>query len=346
MGVIRHDEPGKRDLDPWPSRQFMTDQKFGQLMTSTAQDWTRAPLFAGYESNRRTEPEGFKKLPGPDISKLVRWLAQEVVDEVFEKADTILVLSENRPLDLESMDYLPATLTRILERTTLTRTEKWHAIHIPLDEETGLGGVHYTWGAVFAIEALTVRFPAKHFVLWDYDAAPTALYEIKDIVRMATVAASIAHPEWEPSRVRPGIAVISERVSAVNAGIVFFIGEGDLASETPTNEQWTRDILEGRTLLYNKVASNEPPWAKLISTTDLDQFVRTQTDTCASTQTWEAVARRQTGDPHLFGAKANKTAQFAHMGLIRADLQPLGPWHGACQAKAKSLHTWTIGRSS
>ena len=219
MGIISHDEPGKRDMGPWPSQHFMTDQRFGQLMTSTAQDWARTPLFAGYENKKNVEPEGFEKLPGPDISKLVQWLVQEVVDEVFEKADTILVLSENRPLNLEAMNYLPATLTRILERTTLTKTEKWHAVHIPLNEDTGLSGVHYTWGAVFAIEALTVRFPGKHFVLWDYDAAPTALYEIKDIVRMASVAACLAHPEWNSSNARPGIAVISERVSAVNAGI-------------------------------------------------------------------------------------------------------------------------------
>ena len=274
MVIIRYDEQGQREGEPWPGRWLMTDQRYGQLMTSTDQDYERTPLFAGYATHRKPEPDGFKKLPGPDTTLLVRWLTKEVVDEAFEAADTILVLSENRALNLEVMSYLPATLEKILERTTLTRSEKWHEVHIPLDENTGLDGVHYTWGAVFAIEALTVRFPAKHFVLWDYDAAPTALYEVDDIVRLATVAACIAHPEWDPETMRPGIAVISERVSAVNAGIVFFIGQGKPGIEEVSPDQWIGSIEEGRSQLYNKASPDVTPWATQVSTGQLDRYVK------------------------------------------------------------------------
>ncbi len=108
---------------------------------------------------------GFTTCPGPNIERLVEYLITEVIDSDFEEADTVLVLSENRALNPNEMNFLPATLTRILERTTWTKKEKWHAIHIPLDASSGLDGVHYTWGAVFAIEALTTRFPNKHFVM-------------------------------------------------------------------------------------------------------------------------------------------------------------------------------------
>ncbi len=176
MGILREDSDmtnrPDRPKSVWPVQSVIEAQPFGQLHKGTQEDWSHTPLFVGVECERSSAPEGFIQCPGPNIDVLLDYLTDHVLDDDFEEADTVLVLSENRALDPGSMAFLPATLTRILERTTWTKTEKWHAIHIPLDGTTGLDGVHYTWGAVFAIEALTVRYPNKHFILWDYDAAP------------------------------------------------------------------------------------------------------------------------------------------------------------------------------
>ena len=208
----------------WPDKSTIEAQPFGQLLKLSDGDWNHADYYMGVEGDRSNAPDDFAPCWGPNTDTLLDFLINEVLDEEFEEADTVVVLSENRTLDPASMTFLPATLTRILERTTWCKKEKWHAIHIPLDGTSGLDGVHYTWGAVFAIEALTVKYPGKYFILWDYDAAPTALYEVEDVIKWTSVGASLAHPEWSPQEVRPGITVVSERMSAVNAGIVYFIG--------------------------------------------------------------------------------------------------------------------------
>ena len=96
-------------------------------------------------------------------------------------------------------------------------------------------------------------------------------------------------------------------------------------------------IEEGRRLLYNKGSPNMTPWATQVTAKNLDRYVQTQTDTCSTTQTWEAVARRQTGDPHLFNASASKAAHYAHLwalyGLISNELAH-GTVHGKQMPKA------------
>ena len=77
------------------------------------------------------------------------------------------------------------------------------------------------------MEALSTRYKDKNFVLWDCDAAPAALYDILDLMGLLDLATSVAHPEWDPARMRPGIAVVSEQHSNVNAGIVYVMGGPD-----------------------------------------------------------------------------------------------------------------------
>ncbi len=62
--------------------------------------------------------------------------------------------------------------------------------------------------------------------MWDYEVAPADLYQVFNIIKWTTLATDIAHPEWSPSSARPGLVEVSETVSAVNAGIVDFIGDG------------------------------------------------------------------------------------------------------------------------
>ena len=71
------------------------------------------------------------------------------------------------------------------------------------------------------MEALSTRYKDKNFVLWDCDAAPTALYDILDLMDLLDLTAAVAHPEWDPGRMKPGIAVVSEQASNSNAGIVY-----------------------------------------------------------------------------------------------------------------------------
>ena len=134
---------------------------------------------------------------------------------------------------------------------------------------------------------------------------------------------------------------------------MFFIGEGEPGLEATTLDQWIEDIEDGRRRLYNKVASDMTPWVTQVTIKDLDMYVKTQTETCSTTQTWEAVARRQTGDPHLFNASASKAAHFAHIwalyGLISNELAH-GTVHGKQMPRAythglsgEAARIWKLG---
>jgi hypothetical protein len=166
-------------------------------------------------------PKAFQPFGGTvDTKAFLQWLDANVCQsEQFQQAQTVLIMSENRELDGQ-LWFLEHTLRKLLARTAIHRQEQWHIIFVPLTTETGLDQVHFTWGGVYPLEALATRYKGKNFVLWDCDAAPTALYDILDLIDLLDLATTVAHPEWEPTRMRPGIAVVSERYSNVNAGIV------------------------------------------------------------------------------------------------------------------------------
>jgi hypothetical protein len=114
------------------------------------------------------------------------------------------------------------------------KKEQWCLIYVPLDRNTGLEDVHYTWGATFVLEALMAVCACKNYVVWDHDAAPTMLYEIDDLLTLTLRAQPRA---WEDDTLvaNSDIAIlgITEGCSPINAGIIFF-----LKSDLP---QWADD---------------------------------------------------------------------------------------------------------
>ena len=55
-------------------------------------------------------------------------------------------------------------------------------LYVPLDKTTGLANLHCTWAGVFAAEAVALLRPAWHILLSDTDVAPTALFEVAELV--------------------------------------------------------------------------------------------------------------------------------------------------------------------
>ena len=76
---------------------------------------------------------------------------------------------------------------------SLDRTEKkTTAIHIPINANTGLHQVHYTWAGAAVLEALCLVFPTVNFALTDSDCVPTSLFEVAELVNLMTDKASRA----------------------------------------------------------------------------------------------------------------------------------------------------------
>ena len=71
-------------------------------------------------------------------------------------------------------------------------------LFVPLTDETGLSEVQCTWGGVFVAEAISALRPAWHLLLSDTDVAPTALFEIHELLDLCRHITHEALVEGEP----------------------------------------------------------------------------------------------------------------------------------------------------
>jgi hypothetical protein len=177
----------------WPSIGYLMGQRLGTLLAGIKTEGLR--FWTGNRLPRVLEgPPGYKPFETLATRVLLDWLDARICqNEQFKEAKTVLIMTENRGLGSQ-LGYLEHTLRKLLARTAIHRREQWHIVFVHLTEVTGLDHVHFTWGAVFPLEALSTRYREKSFVLWDCDAAPTALYDILDLIDMVDVTTSIAYP--------------------------------------------------------------------------------------------------------------------------------------------------------
>ncbi len=224
MASTFFEHPGASTCGIWPSTGYLLAGHLSALITGFTQEVVK--FWTGTKASRKPRvPDGFQPFQKVDTKTLLRWLNENICQSAqFQAAHTVLIMSENRGLHTQ-LGFFEHTLRKLLARTAVYRREQWHIVFVPLTAETGLDQVHFTWGGVYPLEALSTRYKDKNFVLWDCDAAPTALYDILDLMDLLDLATSVAHPEWDPGRMRPGIAVVSEQYSNVNAGIVYFMGD-------------------------------------------------------------------------------------------------------------------------
>ena len=117
---------------------------------------------------------------------------------------------------------------------------------------------------------------------------------------------------------RPGIAVISEQHSNVNAGIVYVVGDPKASRQTCSVGVWLQLIEEERLAMVNSNLDDAigTLWDQETNTPgELDiQAVHSKV------QDWQQKARQAGGDPHFFGKYARNGADYMHIwamfGLI------------------------------
>ena len=101
--------------------------------------------------------------------------------------------------------------------------ERWQGLFVPLTAETGLADVHCTWNGVFVAEAIAALRPAWHLLLSDTDVAPTALFEVGELVQLCE---QICHNSLQAGQ--PGLIVGTEPHQDINAGLAIFPGTARL----------------------------------------------------------------------------------------------------------------------
>ena len=74
-------------------------------------------------------------------------------------------------------------------------------------------------GGVFVAEAIAALRPSWHLLLSDTDVAPTALFEVKELVNLCK---HLMHDKLELGE--PGLLIGTEPHQDINAGMAIFIG--------------------------------------------------------------------------------------------------------------------------
>jgi hypothetical protein len=339
MAVTSFEHPDADTSACWPSMDYLRTGYLSSLITGFTQEVVK--FWTGIKAAREPRnPKAFQPFGGTvDTKALLQWLDANVCqNEQFQQAQTILIMSENRELDSQ-LWFLEHTLRKLLARTAIYRQEQWHIIFVPLTTETGLDQVHFTWGGVYPLEALSTRYKDKNFVLWDCDAAPTALYDILDLIDLLDLATAVAHPEWEPTRMRPGIAVVSERYSNVNAGIVYVMGDPNAPKQTGSVKDWLTIIDKERLAMVNSNSGDGigTLWNR-VTNAPVDLNID---EVHSKLQDWQQKARQAAGDPHFFGKYARNGADYTHIwamfGLVINKLAH-GTVSGAQVKKAYIAH--------
>ena len=96
--------------------------------------------------------------------------------------DTVYVFVDNRALSgANPPDYWPFFAPWIKSRCEVIGLyqEKITAVYIPINSDTGLDQVHYTWAGAAVLEAPCLVYPTVNFVLADSDCVPTSLFEVR-----------------------------------------------------------------------------------------------------------------------------------------------------------------------
>ena len=174
-----------------------------------------------------------------DSGQFFYWLSQY---------DTVYIFVDNRALSGASPpDYWPFFAPWIKSRCEVIGPyqEKTTAVYIPINSDTGLDQVHYTWAGAAVLEALCLVYPTVNFVLADSDCVPTSLFEVAELVNLMTDRASRAeamqhHTMASSNQCPPAVLLMTESKAELNAGLIIVTGHTatqpediDMGTEAP-----------------------------------------------------------------------------------------------------------------
>ena len=182
-----------------------------------------------------------------DRVRLFQWINENLT--WVPQYDTIYVFVDNRFLSgAHPPDYWPLLAPWIRSRCEVVGPylEKTTAIHIPINAETGLQGVHYTWAGAVVLEALCLVFPTVNFALTDTDSVPTSLFEVAELVNLMTDKATrtIAMQRQtmaSSAQCPPAVLLATEAKAELNAGLVIVTGHKPTQLEDASMEQPSSD---------------------------------------------------------------------------------------------------------
>ena len=271
-----------------------------------------------------------------------RTLFQWIIDNLswLPQYATVYVYVDNRKLSgTDPPAYWPHFAPWIKGRCTVTGPyrEKTTAIHFPINADTGLHQVHYTWAGAAALEALCLMFPTVNFALIDSDCVPTSLFEIAELVNLMTDKASRAEAMQHntmasSSQCPPAVLLATEAKAELNAGLIIVTGHIPTGTADVDMDQATPDAFMPLTAAQSSSPSDAPaPKARRIAhpanRRSADEWVTALQDSRASFLATTAVpedpAEAMRGGlllTPLLGCKARTPLDWTHAWAM------LGEW--------------------
>ena len=179
---------------------------------------------------------------------------------------------------------------------------------VPLTSDTGLAEVQCTWSGVFVAEAIAALRPTWHLLLSDTDVAPTALFEVSELV---TLCKNFMHEGL--SFDEPGILIGTELHQDINAEMAIFID----SQTTPRPDSLWCKIAAARRVLLEKPREELPPAALIPSMTLSEQQFRAANSALFHATHVQMAALTRTP---LAGIKASSSTEFLTAWAV------LGTW--------------------
>ena len=164
---------------------------------------------------------------GPNYPAIIQCLLQ-FQTRIWGK-DMIYLIVDNR--DPGDVPHWPAFEKWWLSRCRLVGPHHEHTdvLWITANLANGLRGVPYYWAGVFVLEVARFMYPQQHFGLVDNDCVPVTLFEVPDLVALATNQLQWSDlvgraPEDPRHTEKVGLLLVTEAHLEYNAGLVISIG--------------------------------------------------------------------------------------------------------------------------
>ena len=301
----------------------------------------RAPLT--YPAVMTDEGTGIRRPAASQVhhSKLFQWIIDNL--SWLPQYATVYVYVDNRNLaGTDPPAYWPHFAPWIKGRCTVTGPyrEKTTAIHVPINADTGLHQVHYTWAGAATLEALCLMFPMVNFALIDSDCVPTSLFEIAELINLMTDkvsrAEALQHSTMaSDSQCPPAVLLATEAKAELNAGLVIVTGHVPASTKDVDMDQAALDAAVLPAEAQSSSPSNPPaPKARRLahpaSSRSADDWVfalqESRSSFLATTAVPEDPVEAMRGGlllTPLLGCKARTPLDWTHAWAM------LGEWAGA-----------------
>ena len=301
--------------DPRVTSQNQSSWLFAQLKYGKlAMAYRSFPPWRPPSDQPHSRPK-YDKMSSVNDTALATQLWNLTRDPQFASADTVMVLTDNRPLSVHTpgLAYLKHTMPWLIDRTRHKKNEQWYLLAVPLDASTGLHQVQVTWAVAFIMEFLTVGFPSKHFIVMDHDAAFTSLFDVQDLINMVSKISAFAHCPTvlneTPAQLevpQPGIILVSENNTISNAGIIFMLKSANTSNSPTGPDQWQESIHEARTafIATGRTARKADPTAQ-------QQYLQATPEKSRSRLWRKAHHQALFRDTPLYMCQAQKPSDFA-----------------------------------